>query len=264
MKTANTGNDIKSTGRVHLLDEIRGFAIICMVVYHVGFLLKEFYAVRVPLMFDPWFYYVWAVFAGSFIFISGVACRYSRDNVRRGAKCFFLGMAVSYVTALAVPEVTILFGILHFMGVCMMLFGLCEKVIDKVPIKFGLPLCFLLMFATWNVIAGLFGFGGVNSLFTIVLPSALYESGLLFPLGFKGSGFSSGDYFPLMPWGFLYLGGAYAGAWLKAGNAPTWVYSCKLPVSVLRVAGRNTIWIYLAHQPVAMAVLYLLLGAPRF
>ena len=32
--------DIKNKGRVFLLDEIRGFAILCMVVYHAMFNLK--------------------------------------------------------------------------------------------------------------------------------------------------------------------------------------------------------------------------------
>ena len=78
-----------SGARVGLLDELRGFAIICMVVYHAMFDLKYLFGVNVPIFFDDWFDIVQTIFAGLFIFISGTVCRYSRNNLKRGVQCFF-------------------------------------------------------------------------------------------------------------------------------------------------------------------------------
>jgi len=135
--------------RAGFLDEVRGFAILCMVVYHGAFALVEFYGVNVPFFFENWFYPIWAVFAGSFIFISGIVCRYSRNNIKRGAQCFFLGMGVTFVTAIFAPSVAILFGILHFLGVCMMLYGLGESVWGKVKPPVAIAICVFLFAITY-------------------------------------------------------------------------------------------------------------------
>jgi len=243
-----------TTKRAGFLDEVRGFAILCMVVYHGAFALEQFYKVKVPILFDDWFYYVWAVFAGSFIFISGIVCRYSRNNIKRGAQCFFLGMIVTFVTAVTAPEVAILFGILHFLGVCMMLYGLGEKIWDKIKPKFAVPALLLICLLTWQVSDGYFGLGR----FSVELPRMLYDARLLFPLGFTPNGFASGDFFPLFPWVFLFFAGAYFGVYVKDEKCPKFFYTTRVPL--LAAAGRHTIWIYLLHQPIIMGVLYLIYG----
>jgi len=247
--------DLKDTKRAGFLDEVRGFAIICMVVYHVMFTLEEFYDIDVPFFFDAWFYIIWAVFAGSFIFISGIVCRYSRNNIKRGAQCFLLGMVVTFITAVAVPSVVIMFGILHFLGICMILFGLFEKLSDMLTPIVGIAVCVFLLAITWNVGGGIIGLGAIPAL-SLPLPSALYDAGLLFPLGFHSPYFYSGDYFPLLPWMFLFFAGAYFGVYVKNGNCPRFFYKTRVPF--LAATGRYTIWIYLLHQPVAMGILYII------
>jgi uncharacterized membrane protein len=240
--------------RAGLLDEVRGFAIICMVVYHVMFVLKEFYDVNVPIFFEDWFDVIWAVFAGSFIFISGIVCRYSRNNIKRGAQCFLLGMILTFITAVAVPEVAIAFGILHFLGICMLLFGLGEKIADIFTPLVGITLCVLLTCLTCNIRGGVFGLP-LSGLF-FKLPRILYDANLLFPLGFTGQNFTSGDYFPLFPWVFVFFAGTYFGVYVKRGECPLWFYTTRVPF--LAAAGRHTLWIYLLHQPIAMGILYLI------
>ncbi|MCL1789156.1 MAG: DUF1624 domain-containing protein [Oscillospiraceae bacterium] len=261
-------NDNKRAG---FLDEIRGFAIICMVVYHIAFTLQEFYEINVPIFFDGWFYLIWAVFAGSFIFISGIVCRYSRNNIKRGAQCFLLGMMLTFITAIAAPSVAILFGILHFLGICMILFGLGEALLDRIPPLAGIAACVFMFSITWNISAewikisgeyvmksgGTIGFGTLPWA-SFPLPEMLYEAKLLFPLGFYAGGFASGDYFPLFPWAFLFLAGAYFGVFVKRGSCPPFFYTTRIPF--LAAAGRVTIWIYLLHQPIAMGILYFIYG----
>jgi uncharacterized membrane protein len=240
--------------RAGFLDEVRGFAILCMVVYHVAFVLNAFYDVGVPILLDDWFGTVRDVFAGAFIFISGVVCRYSRDNIKRGAQCFFLGMVVTFVTAIFSPGFAILFGILHLLGVCMMLFGLGEKLFDLLPLLIGLAVSVILFAITWNIRDGGIGIAGM----TLTLPKELYDARLLFPLGLTPRRFSSGDFFPLMPWFFLFLSGTYFGIVVKNGDCPDFFYTTR--VKFLAGAGRYTIWIYLLHLPVALLIMRIIFG----
>ena len=95
-------NTKKSSGssRVGILDELRGFAIICMVVYHAMYDLKYLFGLDIPIFFDGWFDVIRDIFAGLFIFISGTVCRYSSNNIKRGAQCFFIGMIMTFVLSL--------------------------------------------------------------------------------------------------------------------------------------------------------------------
>ena len=90
--------------RVWLIDEVRGLAILLMVVYH--FFLRYCRAVRgeYPGILFPGARYDPGFFAGLFIFISGAACRFSRSNLKRGVQCFAFGMVMTYVTAIALRE----------------------------------------------------------------------------------------------------------------------------------------------------------------
>ena len=234
----------KNTGRVGLLDELRGFAIICMVVYHAMYDLKYLFGVDVPIFFDGWFDVVRDIFAGLFIFISGTVCRYSSNNMKRGIQCFFIGMVMTFVMPFFTTG-TIYFGILHFLGISMMIFGLGEKIFDLPPATVGIVICVILFILTWNVGSGYIGIGG---LFELDLPSAAYDVGVLFPLGLHDSRFSSSDYFPLMPWFFLFIAGSYFGIWAKQGSLPRFFYPTHW--KWLATVGRYTIWIYVLHQPV--------------
>lgn len=116
------------SSRVHLIDEVRGFAIICMVFYHAMFDLVVIFGVDFPIFTSSLMQDVLQpLFAGLFIFISGTAGHYSRSNLKRGAVCFGFGLILTAVTALFMPDELILFGILHFLGIAMMLFPLAQK-----------------------------------------------------------------------------------------------------------------------------------------
>lgn len=244
--------------RIGFFDEVRGFAIICMVVYHVLFDLKYFHGVNVPIFFDGWFDIIRDIFAGTFIFISGCVCRFSRNNLKRGVQCFFLGMLVTFVSAFVSPEAPIYFGILHMLGISMMLFGLLEKFLDAVPI-FPAMTVFLILFALcFNIPRGYIGF----DMFSIELPREIYNAKLLFPLGFQEKAFYSVDYFPLLPWFFLFIAGSCFGVYVQKGSAPRFFY--KTHVGFLAAAGRHTIWIYLLHQPIAYVVLNLIFKGSIF
>jgi uncharacterized membrane protein len=245
---------MKDSKRVGLLDEIRGFAILCMVVYHGLFSLQNIYGIDVPIFFDSWFGVIQRIFAGAFIFISGCVCRFSRSNLKRGVQCFFLGMLITFVTAFIPNTIApIHFGILHLLGISMMIYALAEPFFEIVPPFLGIVIFGFLFFALFNVPYGNPGYIGFNGLFTISVPPAIYNAGALFPLGFKSPHFSYSDYFPLIPWFCVFAAGCFFGVYARDNALPRWFYKTRVPF--LAATGRYTIWIYMLHQPIIILIL---------
>ena len=235
--------------RVWLIDEIRGLAILLMIVYHAFFDIVVVYGVNIPAFYSPELGVIRDFFAGVFVFISGTACRFSRNNLKRGVQCFFFGMILTFVTAIAEPDYAILFGILHFLGIAMILFSFTERFLDKVKPWVGMLICAVLTALTANVMFGSFGIPGLLSL---PVPDVLTQSGQFFPFGFVNATFASSDYFPLLPWLFVFLAGAFFGVPVKEHRMPEFFY--QRHIRPLAFVGRHTLWIYLLHQPVIMAV----------
>ena len=75
---------------------------------------------------------------------------------------------------------------------------------------------------------------------------------LLFALGFR-TGHYSADYYPMIPWVFLFLAGGFLGRLFARGTVPE-VFR-KNPVPALSWLGRHTMIIYLLHQPVVYGVM---------
>lgn len=170
--------------------------------------------------------------------------------MKRGVKTLFWGMVITAVTTLLMPSQQITFGILHFFGTAMILCGLLEKPIMKIPTIPGILLSLFFLVTTWNLYRGIWGIPG---LFTLPLPEMGHHFPL-FVLGFR-TGHGSSDYYPLMPWLFLFLVGVFLGRYFKASKVPS-VFQ-KDPLPILSTIGRHTLWIYLIHQPVVYGILYI-------
>lgn len=235
--------------RVYFLDELRGLCILLMVVYHAAYDLVYIFNVNIPVFHSRILAFAQPFVAGIFIFISGIACRYSKNNLKRGIMTLSLGIVISAVTFVFMRDQMIWFGILHFLGISMMLFPLLRPAMDKTPVDFGLLLCAALFVFTFNISQGSVG---IASVFSIALPASLYESKFLFPFGFSGGG---ADYFPLFPWAFVFLAGAYLGKFFVSGRMPQFFYRKHVPF--LSAVGRYTIIIYILHQPVVYGILQL-------
>ena len=240
------------TQRVPFIDEVRGFAIICMVVYHFFYLYLSMFPVNIPFFYSKTMYVIWAIFAGSFIFISGTACRFSRNNLERGVICFGCGILVTVVTQIATPEMAIRFGILHMLGISMILYHFLAKIPKKVPTKIAVPILSLLFFLTYNIRSKFIYIPFIGS---IIIPQGIYELNF-FPIGFYSPDFSSSDYFSLFPWFFLFFLGTYFGRVVLDKKLPEFFY--KSHIKPLALIGRNTMIIYLLHQPIIYAVLTLI------
>lgn len=242
--------------RVWLIDEIRGFSIIMMVVYHTLFDLVVLFGVEIPAFYSPFVSFLVTIFGGVFVFISGSACLYSHSNLRRGGICFGMGLLLTAGTLLVMPQDAIWFGILHMLGMSMMLFPLFFKLMCRIPPWAGILGCFLLFSFVSHTQDGFWGWG---EFFKIPLPRMLYDLKWLFWLGFPPDGFLSADYFPLLPWLFCFLAGGFFGVLLKQRRLPAWVYLSHF--RPLAFVGRHTLVIYLLHQPIVYALLWVIFQA---
>ena len=89
------------------------------------------------------------------------------------------------------------------------------------------------------------------------LPDALYRFRPLAAVGLPDAGFYSTDYFPLVPWLFLFVCGFFGWRALVSLNADRFFVR---GVPLLDVVGKYTLWIYLIHQPLLMGVCFLMFG----
>ena len=78
----------------------------------------------------------------------------------------------------------------------------------------------------------------------------------LWLFGFTTPDFASADYFPLLPWFFVFLLGTWAGRYVKAGRLPQWFYTARAPR--LALVGRHALLLYVLHQPLLYALTMLL------
>lgn len=231
--------------RIYLLDEIRGGAVVCMVVYHafytVGIMFNYKWAASLYNFFMP----AEPFFAALFIFISGICTHLSRSNTRRGFILFAIAAAVNISTTVLMPDFAIRFGVLNLLSICMILAGLFKDLAKKINSKVGLVLCTVLFIVTWGVNKGYLGILGLK---LCNLPEQLYGTPFLFPVGFKNEDFVSTDYFPLLPWSFVFFAGAFSADICSVKPLPDTFYKIRLKPLVW--IGRRALYIYLLHQPV--------------
>ena len=237
--------------RVHLLDELRGLSIILMVIYHAVFDLVYVFSVSFSIFNSPFVNFLRDLFASLFIFISGVSCNFSKNNLKRGLRYLLFGVSISLVTYWIFGEATILFGILHLLGISALVYHLCHRAVDIIDAKIGFWVSVTLFILLFNVQNG---YIGISWLFKIPLPEIWYKGSFLFILGLPAKGFFSADYFPIISWIFIFFAGAFFGRFAKKNELPAFFYQSHIPL--LSKIGSHTLIIYILHQP----LIYLLLS----
>lgn len=238
--------------RYNLIDSVRGLAIINMVLYHLMYDLVRIFKVDIG-GFSGYGVYIWEQFICiTFILISGISWHFSRHNLRRGLIVFACGCGISLFTYLFMPEESIWFGILNLLGFSMLITILLDKHFKKINPIAGFILSTVIFFVTKGVsrkFIGILDFPFLN------LPDFLYLNSLFAFMGFPGQGFTSSDYFPLIPWLFLYFAGYFLWRIIKDTNAEN-LMLIKIPL--LNVIGKYSFIIYIVHQPVIYGILYLI------
>ena len=224
---------------------LRGIAILLMVTFHVIFNMEVFFGYDFGYMEGFW-YYLGRIAAILFILLVGVASsiitsRYSRKeaarkNIKRGLKLIGFGLLITLITRLLDPANTIWFGILHFLGV---------SILITIPLarlkELNLLLGSILLAAHYQVIK---------------IQTGSYL-GILF--GIYPPTFQTYDHYALIPWLGYVLFGIALGNYLYPKGENLIKRDPNRPEKALTLTGRYSLWVYLIHQPVLMGLLWLIL-----
>ncbi len=233
--------------RFYLLDGLRGLTLLSMIAYHAMYDLVMLY--HMPYV---WFWtkpgYIWQQsICWTFILLSGFCWRLGKNPVKRGLIIFAGGLIITAVTSIFMPSGRILFGILTFTGTAMMVLAPVSRWLQRIPAWAGIAGSGILFFLSRNINDGYWGF---ESIILGKAPERLYHGMLMTFLGFSEPGFFSGDYFSFFPWIFLYLCGYFLYDVLMRWETVRKALTCRVPV--LEWIGRNTLPVYMLHQPVLM------------
>lgn len=250
------GQSLKN--RIHFIDEVRGFAVLCMIIYHGFYLFGTFFEYETAMKLFEFFMPVQPVFAGAFIFICGISCTFSKSNIKRGLIILAIALGMTLVTTVIMPAMSftgceIYFGILHFLAVSILLYSILSKSLFKTMPFVGIIVCAVLYAFTSGIENGNLSYG---ELLSFTLPQSLYETDILMPFGIHTKNFTAADYFPLFPQVFIFFSGVFSGLYLSQKMYPDW---SKIKRSAfLSFLGRNALLIYVVHMPVIYFVGYII------
>lgn len=249
-----------SKKRYYLIDGIRGITVISMVVFHFMYDYCIAFGKNPGWLAKPETFLWQQSICWSFILISGFVWPWGRkSNVKRGLVLNALGFGITLVTCLFMPSEAVWFGVLNFLGCAVLLMFVFEKPARKMHPLLGLVLSFALFLFCRNINSGYLGFG---TWLRIDLPLGIYKAKIFTPLGFPFPEFVSSDYFPILPWMFLYLSGYFCGRIFERHGE--WHDAAGIKIPVLSYIGSKTLWIYILHQPLNMLLCSLILKEPLF
>lgn len=281
LKRLNLGNNVQSlekkpAKRIWEVDFFRGTFIILVILFHIGWDFTAF-----PSFFSNWYQMsstypnlvsfvdwitnllysnqmrIWImVFSGCFLFLTGLSCSLSRSNIKRSLKILAVALLITLVTYFASfimdADLTIVFGILHCIGLSLFLYSLVEL----------LSHFFHFSISPWPVLLlgiGMLGYGWYLQYFTTLPLLGFHQLGgtnfLKVVLGFAQN---YNDDFGLLPNMGKVLVGIAIGKWLYGGKRGKKSFLPKLdgiwnkPLCFL---GRHTFVVYIVHQPIVLGII---------
>jgi len=238
-------------GRFYEIDALRGIAVVMMIIFHFLFDL-DFFGVS-SFNLEKGFWLVFArITAVIFIFLVGLSLTISyskaerlgkasfKKYLKRGLKIFGFGLIISLITFILFPKWVIIFGILHFIGLSIIL---AYPIVKQKGNKNWLNL--LLGIAV--IVAGVF------------LSRLSFDFSYLLWLGLMPSELYTFDYFPLLPWFGVVLLGIFLGNLLYKDKRLFKIPRLKSrAIPFFCFLGRHSLFIYLLHQPVLSGLILLL------
>ena len=236
----------KENNRVYILDAFRGMAVCGMIFHHSYVLLNFTYGVTFSFFSSTLFEVLQMVFVSVFLFVSGICTNYSRSTAKRGAVIFGAAIVVTIVTAVAMPllgiyGLEIYFGILHMLGLSMLLYACIRLILNRCDPALICVFCLILFIG--------------QSIWMEFVPYANDPYNILMVFGFPSKNFYSADYYPLFPYFFMFVAGTAIGRWIKKGFFPIWFYRFRAPF--FEFIGRHSLLIYLLHQPIIFGIIML-------
>ncbi len=213
-----------------------------MVMYHTAFDLEYFYAMPIDIQSGFW-WWMQKITANLFLVLVGISFSLSWNRtptytkfLKRGGILIGFGMLISIATWILDSYTFVRFGILHCIGLSIILLPLTAR------------------WKQWNVLLGIL----LISLHPVV-SSLGTDTSLLLPLGITPKHFVTLDYFPLVPWMGVILLGVGAGhlLYISRNRKPKPVHERWYTITA---PGRYALPIYLLHQPALLLILWMILG----
>jgi uncharacterized membrane protein len=235
------------------VDLLRGIAIVLMVLYHSAFDLDYFEVARIdatsglPLILARLTVCLFLLLVGLSLSLSRSKSRlldredlFAARIIKRSIRILGLAFGITAVTYLLIGRGFIIFGALHLIGLSLLLaypfLGMHEK----------------------NFI-----FGSLAIALGLYLQGVIVDQPWMLWLGLAPEGFYSLDYVPIFPWFGVVLYGVGLGDLLYPG------YRCRINPPALTdrtggswagplcFLGRNSLAVYLVHQPLIIMMLIL-------
>lgn len=238
-----------AAGRLWEVDLLRGIAVIMMIAFHAAFDLGYFAGYSVVLSSGFWWLLARAT-ATIFVLLAGISLALSHSRARsklkpsqitikylkRGLRIFCWGLLITLATWLFLPQGTIWFGVLHLIGLSIIL---------------AMP---LLKHKMASLVSGI-----IITLTGIYLSSLTFDIPWLLPIGMQPADFYTFDYLPLLPWLGVFLIGLFLGSALMPNGRRLYRFRDKMPkaVSPLCFIGRHSLFIYFIHQFVLVGIIFL-------
>lgn len=236
--------------RYYVIDYIRAFLIINMVLYHslwdIVYMFNNNISWYTSDLGEIWQRFICI----TFIMLSGFCWSLSKNHFKRGLIVFIGGIIISAITIIAMPENAIKFGILTFIGFSIFIMIPFEKVLRHINIYIGFTVSILLFIFTKDINKGYIFF------YNIKLPRFLYNGDIMSFFGFKDKEFFSTDYFSLLPWFFIFITGYFI---YKIMESKDFLYILEgKKNSITEFLSKGSLIIYLIHQPIVYGVLMII------
>lgn len=234
----------EARARIEAIDVARGVALAAMGVYHFVWDLSFYNFVASSTFYDPRFQFFGHIIAVSFLALAGVSLALAaqggfnaRAYARRTTLVVGAASLVSLGTYFFMPDAFIAFGILH-----------CIAAASFIALAF--------LRAPWFVP---FGAGVLIVLAPLAFASRSFDSVHWF-LGLGVTEPRTLDWRPLFPWSGFTLIGLGLAKIIIARGVPSRIAQWRARGGVVRAlsfGGRHSLAVYVLHQPVLLAIVFI-------
>ncbi|WP_165496210.1 heparan-alpha-glucosaminide N-acetyltransferase domain-containing protein [Alloscardovia theropitheci] len=249
--------------RYHVIDWIRGLALINMIAYHTLWDIAQLFPTPVgynytQFMLEP-SVHVWQQSIGfTFLFVSGFCFCFGSKPLIRGTQLVLWGTLISIVTFIVLPNDPVRFGVLTVLGFGTLLLALIHawsRMLPRIVSMCAAVLSLLIFTFMHDAQTGV--------VWGVQLPQWLYHDSFTAVLGFPPSGFISSDYYPIIPFFFVMLAGYFVYRSVEGTRAMAilTVHSRDFLSQFLEWIGRHSLIIYLLHQVIIFAIVRIIVFA---
>lgn len=233
----------KSNTRIGALDTLRGIALLAMAHYHFTWDLEVFGYLEPGTATDGWWRIYARAIATSFLFLVGFSLYLAHQNgikwkafTKRLLMIVAAALVITIATVFAFPSSPIYFGILHNIAAA----SIIGLLFIRAPILITLTAAMLVIAANYSLRADIF------------------NSAYFYWLGLSTVPPRSNDYVPLIPWLAPTLIGIIAAKLSVKHGITERFRGASSSKNIIATAGRHSLSFYLLHQPILLAIVYIL------